>query len=107
MIRALTIVPCLLLPLLMAAGAPLAAARTTVLYVHDSGSSNKVYGYRISPAGTFTPLPGSGFGTSNTAGTCIHQCETLAYSARRRLLFATGGSGISVFRVAPNGQLSL
>ena len=83
------------------------AAKPLVVYVHDNGASNRVFAFSKSKTGQLAALPGSPFATNNTDGFCFAECQTIAYSSKKKLLFVSGGSGISVFTVAKNGVLAL
>ncbi len=78
-----------------------------VLYVHDNSTPNRVFGFDVSTTGELSPLAGSPFSANNTTSSCGGPCQTLTFFKQRRLLFATGGNGISVFRVAGTGALTL
>lgn len=82
-------------------------AASQFLYVHDNGNPNEVWGYRVETTGQITPLANSPFATANQDFNRTGTCGTMAYSARLKLLFTTGSTGVSVFRVAADGQLSL
>ena len=83
------------------------AAKPLVVYVHDNGTPNRVYAFSKSKTGQLANVPGSPFATNNTFGFCGGECQTMAHSSKKKLLFVSGGNGISVFRVAKNGALSL
>ena len=84
---------------------PAAAAKPEVVYVHDIGDPGRIFAYAKDRFGTLTALPGSPYDTYNPAYDCLNDCHSLAYSPEKRLLFAAGIKGISVFEVARNGVL--
>ena len=83
------------------------AAKPLVVYVHDNGAPNRVYAFTKSKTGQLANVPGSPFSTNNTATGCGGECQTIAYSSKKKMLFVSGSSGISVFKVAKNGALAL
>ena len=83
------------------------AAKPLVVYVHDNGAPNRVYAFTKSKTGQLANVPGSPFSTNNTATGCGGECQTIAYSSKKKMLFVSGGNGISVFTVAKNGALAL
>lgn len=82
-----------------------AAAKKTLVYVHDRGATGQIAAFRLDSRGGLTTLAGSPFAAGDGGG-CGGNCSTLAYSARRNLLFAGGGDGLHVFNVAADGSLS-
>src|SRR5689334_6788433 len=82
-----------------------AAAKKTLVYVHERGATGQIAAFRMDSRGKLTPLSGSPFAAGDGGG-CGGNCNTLAYSARRKLLFAGGGDGLHVFNVAADGSLS-
>ena len=84
---------------------PAEAAKPEVVYVHDTGDPGRIFAYAKDRLGTLTALPGSPYDTNNPAYDCLTDCHSLAYSPEKRLLFAAGIKGISVFEVARNGVL--
>lgn len=77
------------------------------VFVHDRGTPNQVYSYKLAANGSMTEVAGSPF-TTNAGGTtdCTGNCQTAVYSAPLRLLFATGSNGISVLTVSATGALT-
>ncbi|MCC2668756.1 MAG: hypothetical protein K0Q72_1227 [Armatimonadetes bacterium] len=73
-----------------------AAAKRLYLAVHDSTNPNLLHTYSVGANGSLTALAGSPLSTNNTSGNCGGYCQTLGYSASRKLLFTTGGAGVSV-----------
>jgi len=65
------------------------------LWVHDSDFPNQIYQYSVSTTGNLT-LTGGPLDTQNSTAVCTGDCQTMAYSNRRKLLFTSGGLGISV-----------
>jgi len=79
------------------------------VFVHDRGAPNQVFAYQLGATGTLTAVPGSPFatGAGNTGAVfCRGNCQSAAYSAKRRLLFVSGTTGISALVVATNGSLT-
>ena len=83
------------------------AAKPLVVYVHDNDTLNRVYAFTKSKTGQLANVPGSPFNTNNTSGSCGGECQTMAYSSKKKMLFVSGGNGISVFTVAKSGALAL
>ena len=81
-----------------------AGSGSLFLYVHDDSDTDQVFGFRFNPDGTLAPLPNSPFATGNVDTGCGGPCETIAFSAKKRLLVVGGENGITAFRVASNGQ---
>src|SRR6476646_2525458 len=73
-----------------------AASPLAFLYVHDSGTPTRVFAFGMDSAGQLQPLAGSPFSTGAPGHQCVGQCETIAFSATKKLLFITGETGISV-----------
>lgn len=83
------------------------SAGSTYLYVHDDGNPNRVWSYRFNNNGTLDPLTNNPTSAQNSAYAAASVCDSAAYSAKRKLLFTGGGSGLSVFRVGEDGALTL
>src|SRR5262249_30561175 len=75
-------------------------------YVHLNGSPNRVLAFQVGTDGSLTELSGSPFATGDGNSGCNGQCQTLAFSAAKDLLFASGGSGVTPFHVAADGSLT-
>src|SRR5262249_43096047 len=73
------------------------------LYAQEITNPLRVFGYRIE-GDRLRPLPGSPWTTGGIA-TCNELCQAMAYSPRRRQLFAGGDQGIVVFHVGVKGAL--
>ncbi|MGV3722979.1 MAG: hypothetical protein ACO1SX_18935, partial [Actinomycetota bacterium] len=84
-----------------------ARRRNTFLYVHDNGAPNQVWSYELGRDGLLEPLEGPPTSTGNSDFNQAGVFGSAAYSAKRKLLFTTGGSGVSAFRVAADGTLTL
>lgn len=80
---------------------------STYLYVHDDGAPNQVWSYRFNKDGTLGALGSNPISAQNSAYAAASACDSAAYSAKRKLLFTAGGSGLSVFRVGADGALTL
>lgn len=76
------------------------------LYIHDNGLIPRVHGFQVASTGSLTPVPGSPFNALNSSALRQGPAQTLAYAPRQRLLFATGGLGVTVFQVAADGSLA-
>lgn len=83
------------------------AHRPVVLYLHDYGDTNQVWGYQMTPAGALTPVSGSPFNANNPGQECGGECQTIGSVPGRNLLVASGANGMSVFRIGTDGALTL
>jgi len=81
--------------------------RNTFLYVHDNGTPNQVWSYELGPDGLLEPLAGPPTPTLNGDFNQSGVFGSAVYSARRKLLFTAGSIGVSAFRVATDGELTL
>lgn len=77
------------------------------VYIHSNTTPNELFGFRVGPDGKLSPLSNSPFQTNNTTSNCGGACQTAVYSTKKKLLFASGGHGISGLRVGTDGALSL
>lgn len=85
----------------------LGGAKGNYVYVYDRGSvTSQVFGFSMASDGTLTALADSPFAVPDT-GNCGGLCQPLAYAKKRKLLFASGAIGTSVFRVEEGGGLTL
>src|SRR5262249_25182953 len=84
-----------------------ASSHPQVVYVHDNGSPNQVFAFKFNSDGTLDPVAGSPFATDNSDDDCGAYCETAGFSANKKLLFASGGDGVTVFKAAAGGGLTL
>lgn len=84
-----------------------AGTKRTFLYAHDNGIANRVWGFELTKTGTLEPLPGGPVDTNNSRFDLSGVAGTAAYSAKKKLLFTAGGSGVSAFRVGADGSLTL
>jgi len=97
----------LLLAGLLGLAAP--AGAETLVYVLDQADAAVVHGYRLT-GGELVPVAGSPWdaGDASQAGLyCAGQCQTLALTARKRLLLSTSEDGVSVWRIGADGGLTL
>jgi len=81
----------------------------TFFFVHDGGdhgSPNQVFVYEVAKKGKLRVVPGSPFVSANTEDATSGDCNTVAYAAGRKMLFAGGGNGISAWNVGRGGALS-
>ncbi len=92
-----------------AAPAPGKAASSLFVYVHDRGSTDRVFGFSLdTAAGSLDPLPGSPFaGPADGGGDCGGYCNTLAFSKKRKMLFSGHREGVTAWRVGEDGALTL
>jgi len=82
------------------------AAKKTFLYVHSRhASANEIWGFQVDGAGQMTAVPGSPATLAPPSGNCGGHCQTAAYSAKRKMLFASG-DGLSAFFVGKDGALT-
>jgi hypothetical protein len=78
----------------------------TYVYVHDRTTDARVHGYSLSKEGVLALLPGSPFDDPADGGGCGGYCETMAYSAKRKMLFTgSEADGMGAFNVLPGGAL--
>ena len=91
-----------------ALSASLARAQSagTYLYVHDMGTANQVWRFRLNTNGSLDNL-GAPVSTNNGNLALTGIADSAAYSPKRKLLFTGGNSGVSAFQVAANGSLML
>jgi len=81
--------------------------KSTFLYVHD-GAAAEVHALAVTPAtGDLSAVAGSPFGTGGLSTACGGFCQTIAYSAKKKLLFVSGLDGVTVFNVAADGTLAV
>jgi hypothetical protein len=89
-----------------------AAGAKTFVYVHDASPQDvddpKIYGFAFDPrSGVLDPVPGSPFDVPDAATDCDGQCQTLAYSPKRKTLVVAGPTLLSSFLVNKDGSLTL
>jgi hypothetical protein len=90
-------------------GRAAAAPRRTFVFVHDGGdhgSANQVFVFRATGNGRLRRVRGSPFVSANADNVCSGDCQTVAYSEARGMLFTTGSAGVSAWTVAANGALA-
>ncbi len=87
-------------------GAPGAEAASRVFVFAHSRGDSRVYGYQMDSRGKLKQLPNSPFNGGDDGGAFLGQCQSIAYSAKRKLLFVGGLTGLSVMRVATSGNLT-
>lgn len=83
-----------------------AAAAADFVYVHNRHSSPSVFAFKLAKDGALTPVPGSPFALSGSGGNITADRNTLAYSARRKVLIAENASALANMRVAADGSLT-
>ena len=87
---------------------PAYTAKLLVVYVHNNDTPNQVRAYSLAKDGTLAELAGSPYDANNTDGGCTGHCNTLACGSRKKpFIFVAGGNGISAFRRAKDGTLTL
>lgn len=85
-----------------------AAGKPLVLYVHDNDfPDNRVFAFQWKKDGTLEPVAGSPFSTGDNTSGGSGDFESIAFSPRKRLLAVSSLGGVSVFRVAADGALSV
>lgn len=83
-----------------------ARGKRTFVYVHDSGDASQVFAYEMRKTGALTALPGSPFQLGEASSECGGQCQTSAYSKRRKVLLTTHRDGVTAWTVAKDGSLT-
>ncbi len=83
-----------------------AAKKATFVYVHDSADASKVFAYALGPGGGLTELDGSPYTTTDLAVDCRGNCQTMAYSTRRKVLLTANEKGITTWTVGRGGGLT-
>jgi hypothetical protein len=98
-----------LFALALAAGLARPAAGATFVYVHDNGTTNRVFGWVLSKQGQLEGLPGSPFESPDTGTSPVNQCsghcQTMTYLRDASLLLTTGPFGITPWHVGEDGVL--
>jgi 6-phosphogluconolactonase (cycloisomerase 2 family) len=96
---------------LASAAAPSQAAAKSgarnFVYVNDTAGRASVFGFALASDGTLTPLAGSPYTADWNGPNCGGPCNTMSYSARRKVLVSGTGGGVTVWRVAADGTLSV
>ena len=92
---------------LLATAATPAPVKASFVYMHSNSTPNELFGFRLDSDGKLSPLSNSPFQTNNTTSSCGYACQTAVYSTKKKVLFASGGQGISVLRVGTDGALGL
>lgn len=77
----------------------------TFLYLHENAPANAVHAMEVFPegGGAIEKLRGSPFSANQGASGATGPANTIAYSAKKRLLFSTGSEGVAVFAVGADG----
>jgi 6-phosphogluconolactonase (cycloisomerase 2 family) len=89
-------------------GGPAAAlAKQKFVYVHDRQTDGGIYGWSMDKNGGLTSLAFSPFPLVDGGGNCGGNCQTMAYSPKRKTLYAGGATGVSAWTVSKDGGLTL
>lgn len=91
----------------MALHAPAAGGKPQFVYVHDRSDSELVFAWRLDGDGSLTSLEGSPFPGSATGDDCSGHCQTMAASAKKRMLFTGATGGVTAWRIGADGGLSV
>ena len=96
------------LGLVVLLGTPgLAAAKRQFVYVHDRSDTGGIYAWEMDKQGGLTSIAGSPFALAEAGGGCGGNCQTMAYSSKRKTLYAGGPTGVSAWTVNKDGTLTL
>jgi len=92
-------------------GAPAAAlAKNQYVYVHDRSIGGGIYAWVLDKNGGLTSVAGSPFPLvdqlTDPNDTCGGNCETMAYSPKRKTLYTGGPTGVSGWTVNKDGTLT-
>ncbi len=104
----LRVLAALLLAAAVSLAVPLshAAKKRTYVYVHDSDDNGQVFAYLLGKDGALTGLAGSPFTSDEPSTGCGGQCQTMAYSKKRKVLLTTNETGITSWLVGKDGALT-
>jgi 6-phosphogluconolactonase (cycloisomerase 2 family) len=106
------VVTALLLPLVVAAapGDPASAAASrpgTFVYIHERGTAaNQIHAFRVTKEHQLEAVPGSPFAVPGAGTSCGGECQTMAWSKKRRMLYASSVEGVSALLIAADGSLT-
>jgi hypothetical protein len=85
----------------------LAAAKQQYVYVHDRRDGGGIFAWAMDKQGGLTSIVGSPFALVDTpGGGCGGNCQTMAYSPKRKTLYAGGPTGVSAWTVNKDGTLT-
>ncbi|HWP65301.1 MAG TPA: hypothetical protein VNO26_05250 [Candidatus Limnocylindria bacterium] len=84
-----------------------AVAKQQFVYVHDRSAPGGIRAWAMDKDGRLTSVAGSPFVLVDQGGGCSGNCQTMAYSPKRKTLYTGGPTGVSAWTVAPNGSLTL
>jgi 6-phosphogluconolactonase (cycloisomerase 2 family) len=89
--------------------APSAALARKFVYVHDRQLGGGIWGFEMTKQGDLSTIPGSPFPLVDEpiSGNCGGHCQTMAYSSKRKTLYAGGETGVSGWTVNKDGTLTL
>jgi hypothetical protein len=83
-----------------------ALAKNQYVYVHDRSSPGGIYAWRMDKDGSLTSIDGSPFPLIDQGGACRGNCQTMAYSPKRKVLYTGGPMGVSAWTVNKDGTLT-
>jgi len=81
-------------------------AKRTYLYIHDNPDTAQVFGFSVEKNGGLAPLAGSPFVTLGGSPNCGGDCQSIAYSQRRKMLFHGTTNGLVAWSVGADGVLT-
>src|SRR5262245_19328351 len=82
------------------------AKKNRYVFVHDRSSPGGIYAWRMDKDGSLTSIDGSPFPLIDQGGVCSGNCETMAYSPKRKTLYTGGPMGVSAWTVNKDGTLT-
>jgi 6-phosphogluconolactonase (cycloisomerase 2 family) len=83
----------------------MASAKRTFVYVHDRRAGGGIWGFEMDKDGELTSL-GLPTPHADALATCTGNCQTMAYSTKRKMLYAGGDTGVSGWTVNKDGSLT-
>ena len=88
-----------------------ADAKKTIVYVHNRDYDGSIYAFELTKNGDLISIAGSPFPLVDNvpidANVCGGNCQTMAYSKKRKTLYTGGPSGVSGWTVSKDGALTL
>jgi len=81
-------------------------AKKNFVYVHDRSAGGGIYGWTLDKDGGLTSVAGSPFPLVDAGGSCTGNCQTMAYSTKRKILYTGGPTGVSGWTVNKDGTLT-
>jgi len=82
------------------------AKKQQFVYVHDRQDGGGIYAWSMDKHGGITSIAGSPFPLVDPGGICGGNCQTMAYSPKRKTLYTGGPSGVSAWTVNKDGTLT-